>query len=302
VIDGATNTVVDSIVLGDDPTVLCFNPTSNKLYASGAFADTVKVIDAATNAVIAEVRTGSDPRDLCWNRTSNRIYAACAGSDTVAVIDGASNAVVAGIPVVYAGRLCWNSVDNKIYCATQNGVDDSVVIINGATNAVIRKVRVGLYPRVMLYDSARNKVYCASWDDPTVTVISGSSDAVVATIPVGPRSMGLACSPAHNRVYVADRYRSMVSIIRDQSGAIEEPPIAEVRLPAAGPTIVRSVLVLGDRGRKTGDRVELLDVSGRRAMELRPGANDVRSIAPGVYFITERGNQRTVAARKVILQ
>jgi len=32
-------------------------------------------------------------------------------------------------------------------------------------------------------------------------------------------------------------------------------------------------------------RAVLLDVSGRKAMELQPGPNDVSRLAPGVYFV-----------------
>ncbi|MBN2465312.1 hypothetical protein JXD38_06785, partial [candidate division WOR-3 bacterium] len=31
----------------------------------------------------------------------------------------------------------------------------------------------------------------------------------------------------------------------------------------------------------------LLDISGRKALDLVPGENDVRALAPGVYFISE---------------
>jgi len=42
----------------------------------------------------------------------------------------------------------------------------------------------------------------------------------------------------------------------------------------------------------------MLDASGRRVMPLRPGANDVGSLSPGVYFV--RGTQAR-AVRKIIL-
>jgi len=29
----------------------------------------------------------------------------------------------------------------------------------------------------------------------------------------------------------------------------------------------------------------LLDISGRKVLDLKPGANDVRQLAPGVYFV-----------------
>jgi hypothetical protein len=49
----------------------------------------------------------------------------------------------------------------------------------------------------------------------------------------------------------------------------------------------------------------LLDISGRRVMELKPGFNDIRRLAPGVYFIrgpmTEDGRPST-ADSKVVVQ
>jgi len=43
------------------------------------------------------------------------------------------------------------------------------------------------------------------------------------------------------------------------------------------------------RGEDAGSRqpVVLLDAAGRKVMELRPGANDVRHLSPGVYFVRE---------------
>jgi len=35
---------------------------------------------------------------------------------------------------------------------------------------------------------------------------------------------------------------------------------------------------------ETADRVELLNISGRKVLDLKPGANDIRHLSPGVYF------------------
>ncbi|HTW92965.1 MAG TPA: sialidase family protein [bacterium] len=51
-------------------------------------------------------------------------------------------------------------------------------------------------------------------------------------------------------------------------------------------TIVRGVLFLGDCPRTgTVPKTVLLDISGRKVLDLRPGANDVSRQAPGVYFV-----------------
>jgi hypothetical protein len=65
------------------------------------------------------------------------------------------------------------------------------------------------------------------------------------------------------------------------------------------PTIVRGVLFVPPSLLTTP--VPLLSIDGRKVMELRPGANDLRMLAPGVYFVAERRRQNEVRASKVIL-
>jgi len=62
-------------------------------------------------------------------------------------------------------------------------------------------------------------------------------------------------------------------------------------------TIVRGVLVWqavanSQSPMASGSRQELLDAAGRRVMELQAGANDVRHLAPGVYFVHQASGVR----------
>ena len=69
-------------------------------------------------------------------------------------------------------------------------------------------------------------------------------------------------------------------------------------------TIIRGVLFLGDCPRMgTVPKTALLDISGRKVLDLKPGSNDVRSLSPGVYFVREAQTQaRAQAVRKVVIQ
>ena len=118
----------------------------------------------------------------------------------------------------------------------------------------------------------------------------------------------------------------MLTVYSSWTGIVEEEPCNSPRIwgtlsPAGGtsdrpadaahPTryatsIVRGVLVLGaaDSRQNPGYRVELLDVGGRKVLDLRTGPNDVRTLAPGVYFIREEpqaATRRQQAARKVVI-
>jgi hypothetical protein len=75
-------------------------------------------------------------------------------------------------------------------------------------------------------------------------------------------------------------------------------------------TVVRRVLFLPRDMTETSDvsdRVPmhvLLDISGRKVMNLTPGANDVRALAPGVYFVREEPQATSLkpqAVRKIVL-
>lgn len=79
---------------------------------------------------------------------------------------------------------------------------------------------------------------------------------------------------------------------------------SDERAANAGPTVVRGGLrrEVGSR-QHTAFRAELLDITGRSVLELHPGANDVRNLAPGVYFVSERpavGGQRLAVCKVVV--
>jgi hypothetical protein len=52
-------------------------------------------------------------------------------------------------------------------------------------------------------------------------------------------------------------------------------------------TVVRGVLFLAEATSHKPQAASLLDIAGRNVLNLRPGANDVRALAPGVYFVRE---------------
>ena len=67
---------------------------------------------------------------------------------------------------------------------------------------------------------------------------------------------------------------------------VEERENSEVRRVNVEPTLVRGVLFLPEaNGEGRAASSELLDISGRKVLDLAPGPNDVSLLAPGVYFV-----------------
>jgi hypothetical protein len=89
---------------------------------------------------------------------------------------------------------------------------------------------------------------------------------------------------------------------RRASSGIAEAPNKGVQTANRLPTIVRGVLFLPDASSRKPHAASLLDISGRRVMDLRPGANDVPGIAPGVYFVRAVSRELSAAGcQKVVV-
>ncbi|HTW92002.1 MAG TPA: hypothetical protein VMH22_09870 [bacterium] len=94
-----------------------------------------------------------------------------------------------------------------------------------------------------------------------------------------------------NKTYNTDRIWGCMNPTPGQG--IEETPNAKVRVRSGGATIVRGVLYLPAASVEREASCLLLDIGGRKVAELHPGANDVRALAPGVYFVREEQAQAT---------
>jgi hypothetical protein len=116
-------------------------------------------------------------------------------------------------------------------------------------------------------------------------------------------AMGVT-SDSRGQLYVLYLVREGDSLALKTTYRLERPGVAEraAKVEACGvnPTICRGMLMLPDRR-----GAELLDIAGRKVLELRSGSTDIRHLAPGVYFVrrpeTEDGRPGA-AVRKVVIQ
>jgi len=103
VIDGATNSVTNTIMDQSGPIDVGVNPNTNKIYVANfgthdsSFhvfpGTTVSVIDGATNSVTSTITVKEEPDGIGINPNTNMIYVANRLDNSVSVIDGATNTV-----------------------------------------------------------------------------------------------------------------------------------------------------------------------------------------------------------------
>lgn len=84
----------------------------------------------------------------------------------------------------------------------------------------------------------------------------------------------------------SSRIRLRFPVLDNQTRRYILTLMPKVDVCPAARIIVRGVLLREAYGtRHKAHGAELLNISGRRVMELKRGANDVRALVPGVYFV-----------------
>jgi hypothetical protein len=87
--------------------------------------------------------------------------------------------------------------------------------------------------------------------------------------------------------------------------SVGQTPDREAQALDCSPAVVRGSLILpAVNGQRTAVGA-LIDISGRKVLGLKPGANDVSRLAPGVYFVQEKpqaASFKPKAVRKVVIQ
>ena len=293
--------------------VLLADPARARVYCATAYDAHVIVLDAVEDSIIASIPVGADVEDLALNPGANLIYCATQENSAVAVIDGASLEVVNIIPAGdYPWALFYNGLHNKLYCANGYG-EQSVTVIDCGAPMPVATIRLSFPVMALAYDPTADRLYCLDSYDGYVAIVDCRQDTLLKTLRVGSRPVAAAYSASWRRMYVANQYGSSVTVIRDTARVGIEAPDDLPTVARPMPTVIRGVLhlprdmgaghdpiALGESG--LCPKPQLLDVEGRKVMDLKPGANDLSRLAPGVYFVREAQVQaQAQTVRKVVL-
>jgi len=291
-IDCAGDTLVATLQMARSGGELAYNSVSNKVYCLDDFDVALAVFDGAADTVIA-VLTALSNR-LCFIPPHNKLYLS-GPVFYIQVVDGAGDSSIGTLQT--SGEVEYMSYDlgnDRVY-ATLPAIG-LLAVYDPGTDSLVASIWVGGDLSSPL-DNGRlgdaNRVYCAVGQRDTVAVVSGTTNAIVRSIGVGDRPTALAWNAAHSWMYVANRGGSSITVLRDTLlVGIEESFQPQAASYKSVPTVVRDMLLFepaNGKGRiATG---ELLDISGRKVLDLRPGANDVRELAPGVYFVRRQGSR-----------
>ena len=237
VIDGATNTVTNTVTVGDGPFLVLLNQVTNKIYVQNTCGNdlqcvvsgnnsqtigTVTQIDGATLAT-ASANTGNGSAAMAINTVANQVYVNNNADNTTTFIDGVTLATTTVNVGVAPDDVEVNPVTDKIYvCDSGNNM---VTAIDGLTLATTT-VGVGSGPFDAWVNPVTNRVYVSNLNDSTLSVLAGAQIATATTLTSTP-------NPSN--------YLQQVTFTATVTASNSGSPTGTVTFTADGTTICNSV-------------------------------------------------------------
>jgi YVTN family beta-propeller protein len=200
VIDPATNVVVATVTVGNEPRNLAGSPDRSSVYVPNRHSDDVSIIDTDTNTVVNTVSDASfdEPYALAFTPDGAEAWVVNkegGGSTTgsVTIIDTATEAVSDSIddPCFASPEgIAMNPTLAQAYVVNREG--NTVCVVDTASATVIATVATGSDPRSAVVTPDGSAVYVANNGSSDVTRID-TSDNSTTTIATGgsPRNMGM---------------------------------------------------------------------------------------------------------------
>lgn len=210
VIDTIADSIITNVALGAQPGGLGINRTTNKVYVSNHFINTVSVIDPTTNSIIETISGGFDgPRAIDTNEITNRVYVTNIkgggqlNPGFVSIIDGTTNNIITSKTVGSDPRsVAVNPVTNRFYVSAA-GDDPGLTVFDGVTNNVVATLSVGVSASGIAVDTILNKVFVANPFEGRLYVIDGATNTIIDTISL-PRPIHMVIDSQAHRAYVSN--------------------------------------------------------------------------------------------------
>jgi DNA-binding beta-propeller fold protein YncE len=289
--DGLRDQVSSVFYLSDVVTGAVYEPRSNRVFFSCGPAPTVRALDPVTDSVAKTFDLVSTPFHgrMAVDVDRGRVYYTDQLPTRLFTIDVLADSVIGSdsLPWGVEGLFMDRQLGKLFMC----GSDPARTLVYDCNRrAIVDTIEIG-YTGTGLMDDRNDKLYLGYG-----AVVDCRYDSVVARLDSFSPSC-MAWDAIDNRVFQATTSR--LYVYRDELTAVADKPVRTRAERLA--TVVRGVLslpaVLGDE--RSAVSAHLLDISGRKVLDLRPGKNDVRMLPTGVYFVRQVASSATT---KIVIE
>ena len=205
ILNGNTNSVLQSVPAGNGPDVAAFDLMNGGIYVTDANSNQVTVLNGGTGATVATVSTAPSilPQGITYDNKNGYLYVVNSGtypnptyqnSNTVSVIDGWTNSLVATIPDTFAplatSFLIFDVYDPQTGYIYISDEGYGIQVLNPATNTFVANL-VTPSNYGLSYDPVNGVLYAFGFQaapglPSTLGVVDTATNTVVQTIPLPP--------------------------------------------------------------------------------------------------------------------
>jgi hypothetical protein len=273
----------DTVELPDQPTAVCFDPGSGRVYLAFERGTMNEVVFWQEGDDTLSAGVTIPEHVVAMQRAGARLL--CFGDGKLAMLDiglwGAIPSTVScGCIEARCGVLC-DRTGTEVYYANQ----DTLVALDLTWPDSTRRIPVPDIDTLIRFPGARH-ILCVGREE--ITVIDIGLDSVVQTVHVEFDPWSSAVDTIGRRVYFGEGDRTIRMLEYDYEPLLGPGPV---------PTIVSgSVFLAGDAD------CQVYDINGRRVVGLTPGENDLSRLPAGVYFARSVEGGTRSAVRKVVIQ
>ncbi len=265
---------------------LCLSAGRGKLYTGTGYPPYgIHVIDCDGDTILRVLENDAVYSRFAHSETYDKLYAHKFGGKLL-IIDCATDRVDSLLPGGQAiGDVSVNEDGTKFLCYGEGG---PTLVLDCATDSVIAELdtveaQSEGWSRAVGWSHDNRRIYVPSWHMGVVVLDAENGGA--DSIRTGNFPMGVLVHPTADRVYVANAYSSSLTVISDEVGIAERPGFKVTAGRRPMPSVIRGLLFMPEATGRRQQAASLLDISGRKVLDLRRGANDVRALSQGVYFV-----------------
>jgi len=209
--DAVPDSVVATIVVGNQPLGICPLPSGEYVYVTNAGSEDISVISVASNSVIATVSIGYGVEGICSLPSGEYVYVTSPSDDMVFVIRTSDNSLAATLDMDHTSYGICSLPSGEYVYVTGSG---NVYVIQTSDYSVVATIDVGTSAWDICALPSGEYVYVTDAYSDHVSVIRTLDNSVVATIDVGERPQGICSLPSGEYVYVTNVDTNNISVIR----------------------------------------------------------------------------------------
>lgn len=202
VIDGNTNTIINTITCGFAPGASAYDPINNRLYVLVYASNSLKILDCDTNIFISTISLGVPVYNVVtYNSTNQNMYITTNGAKILKVD---CTTLVASVAVTIPANgfdIVYNSIDNTMY--TLCNATSEIFVIDCFTDTLSITISFMTSPTFLkaTHNSINNTLYVTDNTNDGIIIIDCTTNTVITTVSTDTDLYGIDFDSTNNNVF-----------------------------------------------------------------------------------------------------